>query len=204
MAKLHFKYGAMNSGKSDTLIKTAFNYEEQGLEIATIKPRKDSKGGDMIVARGGYERQADILADAELDVRQAIAAEKLGKTALQCVLVDEAQFLEPEQVSQLYEVAKHDDTSVIAFGLLKDFKTHMFAGTQRLVELADNLEKLPTMCRCGSQAEFNVLRIDGDYVFEFEDESDSEDENNVLIDGEDGVEYDSMCGGCYMQAGGTI
>lgn len=193
MAKLHFKYGAMNSGKSDTLIKTAYNYEERGLEVVTIKPLVDTKGDDTIVARGGHSRKVDIMVPDDLDVRKAI--HDLGKTSLQCVLADEAQFLTREQIGQLFEVAKVDDISVIAHGLRTDFRTDVFPGSQRLLEIADNIEKLPTMCFCGSQAEFNTRRVDGNYVF---------DGNQVAIDGEGHVTYDSLCGSCYLQNGGTI
>jgi len=193
MAKLHFKYGAMNSGKSDTLIKTAYNYEERGLDVATIKPAIGVKGDNLIVARGGHSRTADILAGSELNLRIAVA--ELGKRPLACVLVDEAQFLEVEQISQLFEIAKLDDISVIAYGLRADFRTQTFPGSKRLLEIADNIEKLPTMCFCGSQAEFNTRKLNGSYVF---------DGDQVAIDGEDSVEYDSLCGSCYMKEGGVI
>jgi thymidine kinase len=166
MSKLHFKYGAMNSGKSDTLIKTAFNYEEQGLGIATVKPAIDTKGDDMIVARGGHSRRADILATPEENLRRAVLEHRMSRIALHCVLVDEAQFLSEEQIGQLYQVAKEDEISVIAFGLRADFRSQLFPGSKRLMEIADNIEKLPTMCRCGSQAEFNTRKIDDVYVFE--------------------------------------
>lgn len=195
MSKLHFKYGAMNSGKSDTLIKTAYNYEEQGLGIVTVKPAIDTKGDDMIVARAGHTRRADILATPEEDIRRAITENRMARLALHCVLVDEAQFLNREQISQLYQVAKEDEISVIAFGLRTDFRGKIFPGSLRLMELADNIEKLPTMCRCGSQAEFNTRKIDDVYVFEG---------SQVAIDGEQAVAYDSLCGGCYVKEGGSI
>lgn len=192
MAKLHFKYGAMNSGKSDTLIKTAFNYTEQGLAIATIKPETDTKDPDHIVARAGGRVFVDILTNEAMDVRAAIhrhIAEK-ALAALNCVLVDESQFLTGEQIDQLYDVAKRDDISVIAYGLRTDFRTKLFPGSERLLELADNIEKLPTMCRCGSQAEFNCRQVDGKYVF---------DGAQVAIDGEGAVTYNSLCGSCYKE-----
>lgn len=195
MSKLHFKYGAMNSGKSDTLIKTAYNYEEQGLKIATVKPAIDTKGDDMIVARGGYSRRADILATPEEDIRRAILENRMAQMALHAVLVDESQFLSEEQVGQLYQVAKEDEISVIAFGLKTDFRSRLFPGSQRLLELADNIEKLPTMCRCGSQAEFNTRKINDSYVFEG---------SQVAIDGEQAVTYDSLCGSCYVKEGGSV
>jgi thymidine kinase len=195
MAKFHFKYGAMNSGKSQVLINTAYNYEEKGLDVATIKPAIDTKGDDTIVARGGHERKADILAEPEMDLRREIMAPELGKTALACVLVDESQFLSREQVGQLYKVAKEDDISVIAYGLKTDFRTGMFEGSKRLFELADNIEKLPTMCTCGAQAEFNIRKVGEEYVFEGD---------QVAIDDSAEISYDSVCGSCYMGAGGQI
>lgn len=195
MAKLHFKYGAMNSGKSDTLIKTAYNYTEQELEVATIKPAIDTKGEDYIVARGGHRRLVDILAAPGLDIRRSALEQKVARGALHVVLVDEAQFLEIDQIGQLYRLAKSDDISVIAHGLRTDFRAQLFPGSQRLLELADHIEKLPTMCRCNSQAEFNARRIGDRFVFDGE---------QVAIDGEGEVTYTSLCGACYIQEGGTI
>lgn len=191
MAKLHFKYGAMNSGKSDTLIKTAYNYEERGLKVIVVKPRIDTKGGDYVTARGGHRRKVDIHADANLDLLEQVTT----TPSVACVLVDEAQFLAEEQVSQLYRLAKVQNISVICYGLRADFRTDLFPGSKRLLEIADNIEKLPTMCFCGSQAEFNTRKINGAYVFEGD---------QVAIEGEGRVDYDSLCGACYMREGGSI
>lgn len=189
MSKLHFKYGAMNSGKSTALINTAYNYEERGLSVVTIKPSVDTKGDRLIVARAGLEREVDILATPEMNLREETAAVRDRLGSLACAIVDEAQFLQPEQVDQLLEVAKLDSTSVIAYGLRTDFRRQMFPGSKRLLELADNIEKLPTMCNCGSQAEFNTRKENGKYVFVG---------NQVAIDGEASVTYDSLCGKCYL------
>ncbi len=189
MAKLHFKYGAMNSGKSDTLIKTAYNYTERGLDVVTIKPTVDTKNEQYIIARGGAKRLVDILAAPDTDLRQAIGV-FMARQALACVLVDEAQFLSGLQIEQLFDVAKVDDVSVIAYGLRADFQTQLFPGSKRLLELADNIEKLPTMCRCGSQAEFNCRKQGDRYVFVGE---------QVAIDGEEATTYDSLCGSCYAE-----
>lgn len=191
MAKLHFKYGAMNSGKSDTLIKTAYNYEERGLGVVVVKPKVDSRGDNFITARGGHSRRVDIHVDINLDLQREIA----GISGIACVLVDEAQFLTEDQISQLYRVAKNLNISVICFGLRADFRTNLFSGSRRLLALADNIEKLPTMCFCGSQAEFNTRKLNGAYVFEGD---------QVAIEGEGSVEYDSLCGTCYMREGGVI
>lgn len=191
MAKLHFKYGAMNSGKSDTLIKTAYNYTERGLKVVTVKPAIDTKGEAKIVARGGHERVVDVLADESTDIEQAV----LGFDDVAVVLVDEAQFLSHVQIGQLFSLAKTHDISVICYGLRADFQTNLFPGSRRLFEVADNVEKLPTMCFCGSQAEFNTRKVNGEYVFSGD---------QVAIDGEQAVEYDSLCGRCYAERGGTI
>jgi len=198
MAKLSFKYGAMNSGKSDTLIKTAYNYTEQGHDVITIKPGIDSKGGEDIVARAGGRVAVNILALPEMNIREEIKlfVARQALKNLQCVLVDEAQFLSEMQIDQLQEVTLFDDTSVIAYGLRTDFQRKMFPGSKRLFELANIIEKLPTMCRCAKQAEFNCRKIDGEYVF---------DGNQVAIDGNvaneidhSEVTYDSLCGTCYL------
>lgn len=191
MAKLHFKYGAMNSGKSDTLIKTAYNYEERGLNVIVVKPQIDTKGGDYVTARGGHSRRVDIHANEMLN----LATETAKSPNISCVLVDEAQFLTEKQVSQLFHVAKAQNISVICYGLRADFRTELFPGSKRLLEIADNIEKLPTMCFCGSQAEFNTRKVNGAYVFEGD---------QVAIEGEGTVEYDSLCGACYVREGGRI
>ena len=191
MAKLHFKYGAMNSGKSDTLIKTAYNYEERGLSVVVVKPMIDTKGGNYVTARGGHQRKVDVHVDASVDLDAEVA--RAGDVA--CVLVDEAQFLTGLQISQLYHVAKVRNISVICYGLRADFRTDLFPGSKRLLEIADNIEKLPTMCFCGSQAEFNTRRVNGAYVFEGD---------QVAIEGEGTIEYDSLCGTCYIREGGVI
>ena len=191
MSKLHFKYGAMNSGKSDTLIKTAYNYEERGLNVIVIKPGVDTKGEDKVVARGGHERTVDIIAGKTLDLEKRI----LQSSDIAVVLVDEAQFLTSDQISQLFAVAKQHTISVICYGLRADFQTKIFPGSKRLFEVADNIEKLPTMCFCGRQAEFNTRKVNDKYVFEGD---------QVAIDGEENVDYDSLCGQCYLNEGGTI
>ncbi len=192
MAKIHFKYGAMNSGKSDTLIKTAYNYCESGLDVIVIKPSIDTKGGKSIIARRGTKRAVDISATPDTDVRQAIKnfAKEKGLKKLSCILIDEAQFLTTKQVDQLFDVAKIDNISVIAYGLRADFRKELFPGSKRLFEIVDNIEKLPTMCSCGSQAEFNCRMVDGKYVFEGD---------QVAIDGSQKVTYNSLCGKCYKR-----
>ena len=191
MAKLNFIYGAMNSGKSDSLIKTAYNYTEQGLSVVTLKPASDTKGDDHIVARAGGRWKVDLLVETDTNIEQFIANTYVNKNKkIHCILVDESQFLDPAHIDQLYEIAKLHDISVVAYGIRTDFKSNTFPGSKRLFELADSIEKLVTMCRCGEQAEYNCRKIDGAFVF---------DGSQVAIDGEGTVTYTSLCGLCYFK-----
>lgn len=196
MAKIHFKYGAMNSGKTDTLIKTAYNYKENGLDVIVIKPSIDTKGGQFILTRSGNKMAINILSTPNTDLRQSIKDYITTNTIknISCILIDEAQFLSTEQVDQLYNVAKVDKISVITYGLRADFKTELFPGSKRFFEIVDNIEKLPTMCPCGSQAEFNCRMDNGKYVFEG---------CQVAIDGDKSTTYRSLCGACYKKARNT-
>ena len=191
VAKLSFKYGAMNSGKSDTLIKVAFNYEECGLKVAIIKPSVDTRGASFVYSRTGYKRPANVFALPDTNLKEAVKLfiNDNGINKLNCVLVDEAQLLSRDQVDQLYDIAKNDDISVIAYGIRTDFRTELFPGSERLFALADNIEKLPTMCKCGSQAEFNCRKNNDEYVFEGE---------QVAIDGAGATTYEPLCGKCYF------
>jgi len=189
MAKLNFKYGAMNCGKSDLLIKTAYNYTEQGLSVVAVTPQVGLKKPGFITARAGGEWPVDIETTADMDVRDAIHAH-IGNRGLHCVLADEAQFMTRVQIEQLERLAKLDNVSVIAHGLRSNVQRQLFDGSKRLFELADSIEKMPTMCQCGAQAEYNGRFLDG--VFHV-------GEPIVMIDTVyPGVRYQSMCATCYL------
>lgn len=193
MSKLHFKYGAMNCGKSDTLIKTAYNYGERGLKVLVLKPTIDTKS-DSILTRAGLTWKVDIPVEPTTNLLDAVLAyiQDSDLEKVHCLLSDESQFLTPEQVDQLYELAKKHDISVIAYGLRDDFTTKLFDGSKRLFELADNIEELPAMCRCGSQAKLNARKIGGKYVFSGDQVA--IDEEHVGGD----VTYEALCGTCYL------
>lgn len=193
MSKLHFKYGAMNCGKSDTLIKTAYNYGERGLKVLVLKPTIDTKS-DSILTRAGLTWKVDIPVEPTTNLLDAVLAyiQDGDLKKVHCLLSDESQFLTPEQVDQLYELAKKHDISVIAYGLRDDFTTKLFDGSKRLFELADNIEELPAMCRCGSQAKLNARKIGGKYVFSGDQVA--IDEEHVGGD----VTYEALCGTCYL------
>lgn len=184
MAKLYFRYGAMNCGKTTVLLQVAHNYEEKGLNVIVVKPSVDKKGGDNLVSRLGIERKVDILLKPNEKLKNLINLEDIN-----CILVDEAQFLEEEQVKELWMITKLYGIPVICYGLRTTFRGNFFVGSKTLMELSDELEELVTICRCGKKAKFNVRKVNGKIV------SDGED---VAIDGFDNVTYESMCGKCYI------
>jgi thymidine kinase len=194
VAKLYFRYGAMNSGKSTALLQAAYNYEERGQQVLLAKPRIDTKGADQIESRLGVTRPVDLLIDADEDARAAFA-DAAAQRRIACLLVDEAQFLTPAQVDDLLRIAVLDDIPVLAYGIRTDFRTEAFPGSARLLELAHSLEELKTICRCGRKAIFNARLVDGSFVF---------DGDQVAIDagiaGE--VTYESMCAACYLRESG--
>lgn len=188
MAKLYFRYGAMNCGKSTALLQVDYNYRERGMATLIIKPQTDTKGEDRIVSRLGVSRSVEVLARPEDDLFTIIAAYKAAKP-LNCVLVDEAQFLTAVQVDQLFLVAVRVDIPVICYGLRTDFKMDGFEGSQRLLLLAHSIEELKTICKCGRKAMVNGRKAGGRFVFEGQ---------QVAIDGEGDVEYESLCPHCYF------
>jgi len=199
MAKLYFRYGAMNSGKSTALLQAAFNYEERGHRVLLAKPSVDTKGDRSIVSRLGVVREVDFTIGPEDDVldrfqqHRSRVIEAHGRD-VSCLLVDEAQFLTAEQVDDLLRIALMDSIPVLAYGIRTDFQTVAFPGSRRLLEVAHSLEELKTICRCGRKAIFNARRIDGVFVF---------DGDQVAIDGED-VTYESLCGVCYLEESGGV
>ena len=213
MAKLYFRYGAMNSGKSTSLLQAAYNYEERGQHVLLAKPEIDTKGADEISSRLGVNRSVDFLIRPEDDLRTLFAEHRArvqqdaeaglipeqhppGKPVdVACLLVDEAQFLTREQVDDLLRIVVLDGIPVLAYGIRTDFKTNAFPGSRRLLELAHSLEELKTICRCGRKALFNARLVGGRFVF---------DGDQVAIDelSMDRVTYESMCAECYLRESG--
>lgn len=155
MAKLYFKYGAMGSSKSAQALITQFNYEELGMTVWLIKPSTDTRdGADIIRSRIGLQRSAQIITP-----EQNILEEYRKIGARSVVIADEAQFFTPEQIDQLRELVDSDDVPVLCFGLRTDFLTHFFPGARRLMELADSITEIKTVCACGRKATVNA-RID--------------------------------------------
>lgn len=191
MAKLYFRYGAMNSGKTTMLLQTAHNYEGQGMKIIIIKPMVDTKGEDKVVSRLGVERTVDIRL-AEQDSIMDCIREKYKNNAFKpnAIIVDEAQFLQPSQVDELFELTKTFDIPVLAYGLRCDFRMLGFPGATRLLEIADDITELKTICKCGKKATQNLRTINGIATFEGD---------QIAIDGESEIQYTSVCGECYLK-----
>ncbi len=216
MAKLYFRYGAMNSGKSTSLLQAAYNYEERGQHVLLAKPEIDTKGADQISSRLGMQRAVDFLIPPGADLRSLFAEHRArvqggGDEALipestesgaapdvACLLIDEAQFLTREQVDDLLRIVVLDRIPVLAYGIRTDFQTHAFPGSRRLLELAHSLEELKTICRCGRKALFNARLVGGRFVFDGDQVA-----NDELS--ADRVTYESMCAECYLrESGGRI
>jgi len=193
MAKLYFRYGAMNSGKSTMLLQAAFNYEERDQRPLIVKPGVDTKAGEHVSSRIGASRPVDVLLTADQSLRDSVSAyAPLGEIA--AVFIDEAQFLTPSQVDEAFVMAVTDGVPVLAYGLRADFTTRSFPGSLRLLEIAHSVEELKTICRCGSKAVFNARRVNGEFVSHGD---------QVAIDGEH-AEYESLCGRCYLAKVGPV
>ena len=185
MAKLYFKYGAMGSSKSAQALITKFNYEERDMSVWLIKPSVDTRdGADLIRSRIGLEAHARIITPEENIVEAYHAA---GRHDV--IIADEAQFFTPEQIDQLRELVDEEDLPVLCFGLRTDFQTHFFPGARRLMELADSLTEIKTVCSCGSKATVNA-RIDAEGRIVTEG-------SQVLLGGNDS--YVAMCHRCWMR-----
>ena len=189
MSKLYFRYGAMNSGKSTHLMQVAHNYEERGMEVIIIKPSTDKKGGDKVVSRLGVERVVDILIDNDENIIETIE-ERLEKgRKIDCIIVDEVQFLKAHHIDELFEISVVKDIPVICYGLRTDFQMNGFEGSERLLLLAHSIEEMKTICKCRKKAVLNGRMVNGNFTFEGE---------QVAIDLVNNVEYQSLCGQCYF------
>ena len=186
MSKLVFNYAAMNSGKSMDLIRTIYNYEENGQKVLVMKPEVDTKGGDMIETRAGLSRKVDIVIPKSADILPLLVG---MLDDVKCIFIAEAQFLSSRQAKQLLIISSILDISVICYGLRTNYKGELFEGSSELMALADEINEFKGLCTCGKIARFNARRVNGKYVRTGAD---------VVIDGTDGVEYVPLCGRCFV------
>ena len=185
MAKLYFKYGAMGSSKSAQALITQFNYEELGMKVWLIKPSTDNRdGADIIKSRIGLMRHAQVITP---DQNVMDEYHKAGK--FDVIIADEAQFLSPEQIDQLRDIVDEENVPVLCFGLRTDFLTNFFPGARRLMELADSITEIKTVCSCGHKATVNA-RIDGEGKVVTKG-------SQILIGGNDS--YIAMCHKCWKK-----
>jgi thymidine kinase len=163
MAKMYFRYAAMNAGKSTQLLQVRHNYHERHQRTLLLKPHLDDREGEEIIRPriGGIEARVDAVLRQESDVRAVVEEARRARGRIDCVLVDEAQFLTAAQVRGLCEVADLLDVPVMCYGLRADFRGELFPGSAALLALADDLEELKTICWCGRKAIMNARVQDG-------------------------------------------
>ncbi len=186
MAKLYFKYGVMGSSKTAQALITKFNYEERGMRVWLIKPQIDSRDGVGVVkSRAGLSSPAYVFPPEE-DIYQSF--QRLA-SQVDVIIADESQFLSEEQVNQLSMLVIDYNIPVLCFGLRADFRTKMFPGSKRLMEIADSITEIKTICSCGRKATVNVrLDQNGKIITEGE---------QILIGGNDC--YTAMCYQCFIE-----
>jgi len=186
MAKLYFKYGVMGSSKTAQALITKFNYEERGMKVWLLKPQTDSRDGEgLVISRAGLSSLAYVLPFEEN------VYISFGKVLdpVDVIIVDEAQFLSEKQVDQLSMIVIDYNVPVLCFGLRTDFRTKMFPGSKRLLEISDSITEIKTVCSCGRKATVNVrLDENGRIITEGE---------QILIGGND--KYTAMCYQCFIE-----
>ena len=185
MAKLYFKYGAMGSSKTAQALITKYNYEENGMRVWLIKPSADDRDGAIILrSRVGLEAPAEVIAP-EADIRELFAR----KEKTDVIIVDECQFLIPEQIDQLREIVDAENVPVLCFGLRTDFRSTLFPGSRRLFEVADTITEIKTICDCGAKATTNARVGEDGYIVT--------EGAQILMGGND--RYIAMCHKCWMR-----
>ena len=186
MAKLYFKFGAMGCSKTAQALITKFNYEERGMKVMLIKPSVDNRDGATVIKSRIGLSENGITVSATDNLYELYRTEH-GDCNV--IIVDECQFLTPEQVDQLGDVVIDFNVPVLCFGLATDFTTHLFPGSRRLFEIAESISEIKSVCKCGAKATVNA-RLD--------------DEGNVLFKGEQvciggNDRYVAMCRRCWLK-----
>ena len=186
MAKLYFKYGAMGSSKTAQALITKYNYEENDLKVWLIKPSADTRDGAQILrSRIGLEAEVEVIAP-EVDIYARFLGGKARRSDV--IIVDECQFMTEKQIDQLRAIVDDHNIPVMCFGLRTDFQTHLFSGSRRLMEIADTIQEIKTICDCGAKATVNARVNDGYIVTEGA---------QVVLGGNDS--YIAMCHKCYVR-----
>ncbi|MDR0885068.1 MAG: thymidine kinase [Clostridiales Family XIII bacterium] len=181
MAQLYFRYSTMNAGKTLELIKVAYNYEERGKHVLTLTPSVDNRyGGGKVVSKAGISRPAVMIDDETNLIELYLKVDAVTK--VDCVLIDEGQFLKKHHVLQLTEIVDSFDTPVMVYGLKNDFRNELFEGSYYLLVYADKIEEIKTICWCGRKATMVARVVDGKFI---------RTGNQIEIGGND--KYVSLC-----------
>lgn len=190
MSKLYFRYGAMGCGKTMQLLQVAFNYEERGQVVCVMKPATDTKNGTKLSTRIGPERDTNFCFK-RTDNLFKIIKQKFPK--VDCILIDEAQFLTPAQADQLNEVADNLNIPVMAYGLRLNFRQTDggFEGSTRLLQVAHDIEEIKTICECGRKATRQSRFLNDKIV--------TEGPNILIDDGSTKIIYKALCSKCYYK-----
>lgn len=187
--KLIFYYSAMKGGKTSRIFSRIYDLEENGQLVLLIKPKQDTKGEDEIINRRGEHLPVDIL----LAPDEKLLSAKYYKYLWDCshIIVDEAQFITPEQATELWEINKLLNKPITCFALKGNFRGDLFEGAAKLMGYADEITELDTnsLCLCGAPAKFNARKVNGEFTMEGEE---------VVIDGStENIEYQPLCGECF-------
>lgn len=189
MAKLYFRYGAMNSGKTTAIIQVAHNYEERWMKVLLMKPIIDTKWLNTVSSRLGIARRVDIQLHRGENINVLLDLYQKKNGTIDCILLDEVQFLDVAQIDDLFWIAVNANIPVICYGLRSDFLLQSFPSSARLFTLAHTIEELKTICRCGKKAICNMRLQDGTPIFTGD---------QIAIDWLE-VSYESVCGSCYAK-----
>lgn len=189
MSKLYLKFNSMNCGKSTTLLQIAYNYDQLGKKILVLKPRVDTKGDKKIISRLGIDRNVDFLIEGNEDLFLRI---KMNYSDVDCILIDEGQFLSEKNVMDLSRIVGELNIPIIAFALKNTFRGEPFTGSSWLFAMAQEVEEVSTrtLCECGKRATINIRKVNGEVTFEG---------GTVGIDGKDDVTYDVVCVHCFWK-----
>ena len=189
MAKLYFHYSSMNAGKSTALLQANHNYGERGMSTVLFTAKLDDRDGvGLIRSRIGIDHGALVFADGD-DLLE-IVREEIGRRSVDCVLIDEAQFLSKAQVHQLTKVVDEENVPVLTYGIRTDFLGETFEGSKYLMAWADEIKEIKAICHCGKKATMNA-RIDSSGRMETEG-------NQIEIGGNE--RYVSLCRRCFSKA----
>lgn len=185
---LIFYFGTMKGGKSTHLLQKAYELTTNGFNIIVVKPKIDEKGGDRVTSRLKISRKADYLIKKDLYKE---LDEHFNLKMIDAILIDEVQFLSEENIDDLMAIKCKYHIPIECYGLKVDFTGHLFEGSRRLLEIADYVEEITTMCKCGNKATFNIRIVDGEVVFEGD---------TVVIDNDEKkVEYKGVCSDCFWK-----